>query len=89
MGDQHHAPADLSSGKNRYPLYRKLGGPQERSGQVRKNSLAPGFDPPTFQPIVSRYTDYAILASLEDHSIDTNLVHLRNAFMLNKGVNIF
>jgi len=45
--------------KTRYPLYRWLGGPQERSGQVRKISPLPGFDPRTVQPVASRYTDYA------------------------------
>jgi len=28
----------LPLGKTRYPLYRRLGGPQGLSGQVRKNS---------------------------------------------------
>ena len=45
--------------KTRYPLYRRLGGPQGRSGQVRKISLPSGFDPRTIQPVASRYTDYA------------------------------
>ena len=45
--------------KTRYPLYRRLGGPQGRSGQVRKISPPPGFDPRTAQPVASRYTDYA------------------------------
>ena len=49
----------LRPGKTRYPLYRRLGGPQGRSGQVRKISLPPGFDPRTVQPVASRYTDYA------------------------------
>jgi hypothetical protein len=40
-------------------LYRRLGGPQGRSGQVRKISPPPGFDPWTVQPVGSRYTDYA------------------------------
>ena len=31
-------PAALSPGKTRYPLYRRLGGPQGRSGRVRKIS---------------------------------------------------
>jgi hypothetical protein len=35
----------VSMGKTRYPLYRRLGGPQGRSGQVRKISPPPGFDP--------------------------------------------
>jgi len=29
------------------------------TGQVRKISLPPGFDPRTFQPVASRYTDWA------------------------------
>jgi hypothetical protein len=31
--------------------------PQDRSGQVRKISPPPGFDPRTVQPVASRYTD--------------------------------
>jgi hypothetical protein len=57
VGGQCHAPADLPPGKIRYPLYRRLGGSQGRSGRVRKISPAPGLDPRTFQPIASRYTD--------------------------------
>ena len=49
----------LPPGKNRYSLYRRLSGPQGRSGQVRKISLPPGFDPRTVQPIGSRYTNWA------------------------------
>jgi hypothetical protein len=37
--------------KTRYPSYRRLGGPQGRSGQVRKISPPPGFDPRTVQPV--------------------------------------
>jgi hypothetical protein len=36
-----------------------LGGPQGRSGQVRKISPTPGFDRRTVQPVASRYTDCA------------------------------
>ena len=43
---KRHAPAALSPGKTRYPLYRRLGGPQGRSGHVRKiRPPPPGFDP--------------------------------------------
>ena len=49
----------LPPGKTQYPLYRRLDGPQGRSGQVRKISLPPGFDPRTVQPVASRYTDWA------------------------------
>jgi hypothetical protein len=48
----------LFPGKTRYPLYRRLGGLQGRSGQVRKISPPPGFDPRTVQPVASRYTDW-------------------------------
>jgi hypothetical protein len=34
-----------------------LGGPQERSGQVRKILSPPGLDPQTAQPVANRYTD--------------------------------
>ena len=49
----------LPPGKTRYPLYRRKCWPQGRSGQVRKISPPPGFDPRTVQPVASRYTDYA------------------------------
>jgi hypothetical protein len=43
------------------PLYPRegdpVGGPQGRSGRVRKISLPPGFDPWAIQLVVSRYTD--------------------------------
>jgi hypothetical protein len=52
MSDQHHTPAALyPRGKDpRYPLYRRLGGPQSRSGHrgYRKNPLPlPGIEPRT------------------------------------------
>ena len=50
VGGQRHAPAALHPGKTRYPLYRRLGGPQSQSGQARKISPPPGFDPRTVQP---------------------------------------
>jgi hypothetical protein len=49
----------LPPAKTRYPLYRRLGGPQGRSGQVRKISPPPGFHPQTIQPVASRCTDWA------------------------------
>ena len=48
----------LPPGKTQCPLYRRLGGPQGRSGRV-ENLAPPGFDPRTIQPVVSRYTDWA------------------------------
>jgi len=55
--------------KTRYSLYRRLGGLQGRSGQVRKISPPPGFVPRTVQPVASRYTDYATRPTL--HLIGT------------------
>jgi hypothetical protein len=52
VGNQHHAPAALPLGKTRYPLNKR---PQGRSGQVRKISSPPGFDPKAVQPVASRY----------------------------------
>jgi hypothetical protein len=36
-------------------LYMRLGGPQGRSGQVRKISTPPELDPRTVQPVASRH----------------------------------
>jgi len=46
----------LPPGKMRYPLYRKLGGPQGRSGRA-ENLVPTGIRSQTIQPVVSRYTD--------------------------------
>jgi hypothetical protein len=62
VGSQRHTPAALSPGVTWYPLYRRLGMPQGRSGRVLKISPPPGFDTRTVQLVASRYTDYAILA---------------------------
>ena len=43
VGGQRHASAALPPGKTRYPLYRRLVGPQSRSGQVRKISSPTGI----------------------------------------------
>ena len=56
-GSASRPDRSLPPGKTRYPLYRQLGGPQGRSGQVRKISPPPGFDPQTVQPVASCYTD--------------------------------
>ena len=57
VGGQRHALAALPPGMSRYPLYRRLGGPQGRYGQVRKISPPPELDPRTVQPVAIRYTD--------------------------------
>jgi hypothetical protein len=64
VGGQRHAPAASPLGMTRYPLYRRLGRPQDRSGRVLKISPPPGFDSRTVQLVASRYTDCAIPAPL-------------------------
>ena len=48
----------LPPGKTRYPLYRRLGGPQGRSGRA-ENLVPTGIRSRTVQPVVIRYTDWA------------------------------
>jgi hypothetical protein len=43
----------------RYPLDRRLGGPQSRSGrggEVKNSHPLPGLEPPIIQPVAQRYT---------------------------------
>jgi hypothetical protein len=56
---QRHAPAALPPGKTRFQLYRRLGGPQGRSGRLWKISPLPEFEHRNFQPVANRYTDWA------------------------------
>jgi hypothetical protein len=50
-------PGRFTSGKEtRYPLHRRLGGPQDRSGRVLE-SHATGIRSPDRQAVTSRYTD--------------------------------
>ena len=59
-------PGRFAPGKEiRDPLYRRTGEPQNRSGFVRKISPSPGFDPPTVEPVASRYTADAVPATYE------------------------
>ena len=46
VGGQRHAPASLLPVKMRYPLCGRLGGPQGRSGRVRKVSPPTGIRSP-------------------------------------------
>jgi hypothetical protein len=60
VNDQLHAPEALPQGKSPwYPMDRRLGGPQSRSGRVgeEKNSEPLlGLEPPIIQPVAQRYT---------------------------------
>jgi len=56
VGINHTPRPPLPPGKIRYALYRRLSGPQGRSGRVE--NLAPtGIRSRTVQPVVSRYSD--------------------------------
>jgi len=46
-----------ASSRPLYPSYRRLGGPQGRSGRVRKIPPPTGFDLRTVQPVESHYID--------------------------------
>ena len=48
----------VTPGKTRYPLYRRLGGPQGRSGRA-EILVRTGIRSRTVEPVVSRYTDWA------------------------------
>ena len=73
VGGHSHAPAALPRERPGTPLYRRLGGPQGRSGQVRKFLPPPGFDPQTVQRVsiltelsrpMVRYTYYTYICCL-------------------------
>jgi hypothetical protein len=53
VGGHRHTPAALPPGKTRYPLYRKLGGPQGRSGRLKFPPS--GIRSQTVQTTASRY----------------------------------
>jgi hypothetical protein len=64
VSGQLHAPVALPQGKSPwYPLDRRLGGPQSRSGRggLEKNSQPPqGIEPQN--PAAQRYTEWAVTA---------------------------
>jgi hypothetical protein len=59
---QHHAPAAFTLGKDPVPIVQEAGWAPEPVWIGAENLAPPGFDPRTFQPVASRYTDYAIPA---------------------------
>ena len=77
-GGQRHVPAALPPVYSRYPLNRRLGGPQGRSEQVWKISPPPGFDPRTIQVVARRYTDWAIPAPLDKVMPSQNILQRGN-----------
>jgi hypothetical protein len=67
VGGQRHVPAALPLGKSRYPLYKRLGGHQGRSGRVRKISHPSEFEPRTVQPVASHYRTSRIQRRISSH----------------------
>jgi hypothetical protein len=62
VSGQHHAPAAFTPGKDPVPIVQEAGWALEQVWIGAENIAPPGFDPRTFQPVASRYTDYAIPA---------------------------
>ena len=69
-------PGRFTPGKTRYPLCRRLGGPQSRSGRVQKISPPPGFDPRAVQPEASRYSIPALRKYGSPVNNNTNTGHI-------------
>jgi hypothetical protein len=69
MRGQQHAPAAFTPGKDRVPIVQEAGWSPEPVWIGAENLATPGFDPRTFQPVVSRYTDYAIPAPIFQYSL--------------------
>jgi hypothetical protein len=84
VGCQCHTLDALVLGKRRYPFYRRLGGPQGRSGWVQKISPPTGFSPQTVQSIVSN----CIISTLKAYTLTEILnacwweKYLRNSILL-------
>jgi hypothetical protein len=55
---QHHAPAAFTPGKEPVPIVQEAGWAPELVWIGVEDLAPPGFDPWTFQPVASHYTDY-------------------------------
>jgi hypothetical protein len=64
MGGQRYAQTALPPRNTRYPMYRRLGGPQGRAGRVRTISSSPEFDPGAVQLAAKCCADFAISAQV-------------------------
>jgi hypothetical protein len=65
VSDELHASAALPRGKSpQYPLYRRLGGPQSRSGRLEEEKIldTTGLELQLLGRVASRYTDCATRA---------------------------
>jgi hypothetical protein len=57
---QHQAPAAFTPRKDPVPIVHEAGWATEPVWIGAENLPPPGFDPRTFQPVASHYTDYAM-----------------------------
>ena len=72
VSGQQHAPAALyPRGKTRYPFYRRLSGPQGRSGRT-ENLVHIRIRSRAVQPVVSRYTDWATVPTFIKVDVSLN-----------------
>jgi hypothetical protein len=66
-----HAPAAITKGKTGYPLYRRLGDPQNPSGQVLTISSPPRLVSQTDQSVVTVLCQLQLLTVLGNNIQDT------------------
>jgi len=78
---QHHAPAAFTPRKDPVPIVQEAGWASEPVWIGVENLAPPGFNPWTFQPVVSRYTDYAIPAARE--YLHIQYVRMQNDYFKN------
>jgi hypothetical protein len=74
-------PGRFNPGKDPLPIVQEVGGPQSRSGRVRKFSPPPRFDPRTFQPVVSRYADGYIYIYIPNSASGCSIFVYLNMFI--------
>jgi len=61
VGGQHHAPADYYQQKAPVPIVEEARWAPWSVWRKGNPLSLPGFEPPPFQPVEIRYTDYTIL----------------------------
>jgi hypothetical protein len=66
---QHHAPAAFIPGKDPVPIVQEAERAPEPVWIGAENLAPPWFDPRTFQPVASRYTDWATPAPTNEMDI--------------------
>jgi hypothetical protein len=73
VGGQLHAPAAFAPGKYKLLIVQEAGwAPGPVWAGCGKSRPTPGFDPRNFQPVASRYTDWAIAASRWKYKLKHN-----------------